>query len=168
MVLASGTSLPHRLTGSITPVSQPFPATACLSQVPSASHRGDFRLLLGPLGLGTDPACPTAALSSSGLAQVHAFPSAEPGVLLRKGTPPVPENCPWPGTAPSPGLSVPQLLTLIHVQGEQQRPTISLVFPAETARASLSHPQGSSRRRPGLRPPPRGGGDVRSDPTSWL
>ena len=44
---------------------------------------------------------------------------------------PLPRNC------PPPGLSVPQLLTLIHVQGEQQWSTINLVFPEGDGKGPL-------------------------------
>lgn len=52
---------------------------------------------------------------------------------------------------PPDGLSVPQLLTLIHVQGEQQWTTINLVFPERRwQRAGSESPSGQFQRRLGL------------------
>ena len=154
--------------GSITPVSQPRLATASLSQVPSAAHRSGFKLLLGPLGLGTDPARPAPALSPSCLAQGGAFPSAElgpscsgKGHLLFRRTAPAQELPP----------SRPLCPTVTHTYSCAGRTTMVHNQPSVSRgrwkRASLSHPQGSSRRRLGLPSAPPGEVEMcSSDPTS--
>lgn len=145
-VCPTETPLPRRSVVSSAPVPQPCPqATSSFSLAPCL-------LLNEAISNFSSSQVPALVMSPSCLAHGRASwvrsrgpPGSGRGHLLFPRTAP-PPRCPCAGTGPSCSLSVPQLLTLIHVQGQQQRTTNDLVFPERDGmEPALSHPQGTSR-----------------------
>lgn len=139
----------HRSQGPRGPASSSRQCPPPTPVPPSRTSAVSARTYLAPLSGTQRPSwlCPSCLLSAPeemGLS---------PPPRLRKGAPHAPQNAPPPHWCPLPRnglLSVLQLLTFTHVQGERQWTTINLVFPERTwQRAGSESPWASRPPLPG-------------------